>query len=282
MDNGHGSSANGLRKKHISVVTPCFNEEGNVRALYEAVKQVFAGLANRYTYEHIFIDNASQDGTVAILKEIAHADRNVKIIVNTRNFGHIRSPYHALLQAQGDAVLSIVADLQDPPAMIPEFLAKWEEGYKVVLGVKTGAEESALMYFLRTAYYKLVARLSDVELTQHVTGFGLYDQRVIQVLREINDPYPYLRGLISDIGFESFKNPVLPTEPEARDHQEQLPHAVRPGDAGHHEPLQSPAAHGDHGGLRHVGREPADGGGLPRGQADLLGLAQRRRRPNSY
>ena len=195
------------RMKHISVVTPCYNEEGNVRALYGAVKQVFAGLADRYTYEHIFIDNASKDGTVAILKEIAREDRNVKIIVNARNFGHIRSPYHAMLQARGDAVLSIVADLQDPPSMIPDFLRKWEEGYKVVLGVKTEAEESALMYLLRTAYYKLVARLSDVELTQHVTGFGLYDQRVIQVLREINDPYPYLRGLISDIGFESHKIP---------------------------------------------------------------------------
>jgi polyisoprenyl-phosphate glycosyltransferase len=207
MENGHSPSANGARKKHISVVTPCYNEEGNVRALYEAVKQVFAGLADRYTYEHIFIDNASKDGTVAILKNVAHADRNVKIIVNARNFGHIRSPYYALLQARGDAVLSIVADLQDPPVMIPEFLGKWEEGYKVVLGVKTGADESALMYLLRTAYYKLVARLADVELTQHVTGFGLYDQRVIQVLREINDPYPYLRGLIPDIGFDSFKIP---------------------------------------------------------------------------
>ena len=208
MDNGQGSSANSPpRKKHISVMTPCYNEEANVRALYEQVKTVFAGLADRYTYEHIFIDNASKDSTVAILKEIAREDRNVKIIVNARNFGHIRSPYYALLQARGDAVLSIVADLQDPPAMIPDFLAKWEEGYRVVLGVKTGAEESGLMYLLRTAYYKLVARLSDVELTQHVTGFGLYDQRVIQVLREIDEPYPYLRGLIADIGFESFKIP---------------------------------------------------------------------------
>jgi polyisoprenyl-phosphate glycosyltransferase len=192
--------------KHISIVTPCYNEEDNVLALYEAVKQVFGGLEH-YTYEHIFIDNASKDGTVAILKEIARGDRNVKIIVNARNFGHIRSPYHAILQANGDAVITMAADLQDPPAMIADFLHKWEEGYKVVLGVKTEAEESAVMYALRSVYYKLVAKLSDVELLQHVTGFGLYDRRVIEVLREIDDPYPYFRGLIADIGFESYKIP---------------------------------------------------------------------------
>jgi glycosyltransferase involved in cell wall biosynthesis len=206
MHNAISPSALGSRKKCISVVTPCYNEEGNVRALYEAVKQVFAGL-ERYSYEHIFIDNSSTDGTVAILKEIARDDPNVKIIVNARNFGHIRSPYHAMLQAQGDAVILIVADLQDPPPMIADFLHKWEEGYKVVQGVKAGAEESAALYALRTAYYKLVAKLADVELTQHVTGFGLYDRRVIEVLRQIDDPYPYFRGLIADIGFESFKVP---------------------------------------------------------------------------
>ncbi|HVS37841.1 MAG TPA: glycosyltransferase family 2 protein, partial [Gemmataceae bacterium] len=207
MDNGHSTPTNGARKKRISVVTPCYNEEANVRAVYHAVKEVFAGLADRYTYEHVFIDNCSKDATVAILKEIAREDRNVKIIVNARNFGHIRSPHYAMLQCRGDAVQVIVADLQDPPSMIPQFLAKWEEGYKVVLGVKTDAEESRLMFFLRTVYYKLIGWLSDVELAQHVTGFGLYDQQVMQVLREIDDPYPYLRGLISDIGFQSYKIP---------------------------------------------------------------------------
>lgn len=140
-----------------------------------------------------------------MLKEIAHTDKNVKIIVNARNFGHIRSPYHALLQAGGDAVLLIAADFQDPPALIADFLHKWEEGYRVVLGVKTAAEESRLMWTLRSIYYKLVARLSEVELLQHVTGFGLYDRRIIEVLRQIDDPYPYFRGLIADIGFESYK-----------------------------------------------------------------------------
>jgi glycosyltransferase involved in cell wall biosynthesis len=197
--------ANGTRKL-ISIVTPCFNEEGNVRLLYEMVKTVFQKLG-RYDYEHIFIDNASTDGTVPVLKELAQADRNVKIIVNARNFGHIRSPYHALLQAGGDAVIAMAADLQDPPALIVDFLHKWEEGYKVVLGVKTKAEESFLMHALRSAYYKLAAKLSDVELMQHVTGFGLYDRRVIEILRQIDDPYPYIRGLIADIGFASCKVP---------------------------------------------------------------------------
>ncbi len=193
-------------RKHISIVTPCFNEEDNVLALYEAVKRECEKLED-YTYEHLFIDNASTDRTVALLKDIARLDRRVKIIVNARNFGHIRSPYHAILQAAGDAVITIAADLQDPPSLIPEFLRHWEQGYRLVLGVKTDAEESPLMYTLRSVYYKVVARLSNVELLQHVTGFGLYDRRVVEILRQIDDPYPYVRGLIADIGFPSSKVP---------------------------------------------------------------------------
>jgi len=192
------------KRKFISVMTPCYNEEENVRPLYEQIKAVFAGLG-QYTYEHIFIDNASTDGTDRVLKEIAAADPNVKIIVNARNFGQIRSPYHALLQATGDAVVGLASDLQDPPALIPQFLAKWEEGYKVVLGVKTSSKESPLFYALRSAYYNVVRRLADVDLPQHVTGFGLFDQRVVEVLRKIDDPYPYFRGLIADIGFPACK-----------------------------------------------------------------------------
>jgi glycosyltransferase involved in cell wall biosynthesis len=187
--------------KQISVVTACFNEEENVKELYEQVKAVFIDLP-QYEYEHIFIDNASKDRTVAILKEIAQKDRTVKIIVNTRNFGHIRSPFHALMQAKGDAVISIVADLQDPPIMIKEFIKKWEEGCKIVIGVKTKSEESPLFFAIRKAYYNLVGRLSEVELIKNFTGFGLYDQKVIETLRGIEDPYPYFRGLICDIGFD--------------------------------------------------------------------------------
>jgi glycosyltransferase involved in cell wall biosynthesis len=156
----------------------------------------------QYEYEHIFIDNASKDRTVAKLKEISHKDQKVKIIVNTRNFGHIRSGYHALLQAKGDAVISIVADLQDPPTLIKAFVKKWEEGYKIVIGVKTQSEGSPLFFAIRKVYYNLVGRLSEVELIKNFTGFGLYDQKVIETLRSIDDPYPYFRGLISDIGFE--------------------------------------------------------------------------------
>jgi len=187
--------------KRISVVTGCFNEEENIKELYEQVKAVFIDLP-QYEYEHIFIDNASKDRTVVILKEIAQNDHRVKIIVNTRNFGHIRSGYHALLQAKSDAVISIVADLQDPPTLIKAFIKKWEEGYKIVIGVKTQSEESPLFFAIRKAYYNLVGRLSEIELIKNFTGFGLYDQKVIETLRSIDDPYPYFRGLISDIGFE--------------------------------------------------------------------------------
>lgn len=187
--------------KLISVVTACFNEEENVKELYEQVKAVFIDLP-QYEYEHIFIDNSSKDRTVAILKEIAQKDRRVKIIVNTRNFGHIRSGFYVLMQAKGDAVIIIVADLQDPPIMIKEFIKKWEEGYKIVIGVKTQSEESPLFFAIRKAYYNLVGHLSEIELIKNFTGFGLYDQKVIETLRGIEDPYPYFRGLICDIGFE--------------------------------------------------------------------------------
>jgi len=189
----------------ISIVTPCYNEEENVREVYEQVKQVFDDLED-YTYEHIFIDNASKDKTVAILREIAKDDKRVKIIINTRNFGQIRSPYHAMLQTKGDAVISsIAADLQDPPFLIKEFIRKWEEGYKVVIGIKTQSEESCIIFGLRKLYYRVLRRLSDVELVEQYMGFGLYDRQVVEILRGLNDPYPYLRGLIVDIGFESAK-----------------------------------------------------------------------------
>jgi glycosyltransferase involved in cell wall biosynthesis len=190
--------------KSISIVTPCYNEEGNVRELYAQVKAVFEQMGT-YTYEHIFIDNASKDNTLLLLKELASHDPNVKIIANARNFGHIRSPYHALLQASGDAVILLVADLQDPPHMIKDFVQKWEEGFKVVLGVKTESEESFLMFSVRKMYYNFINRVSEIELTKNNTGFGLYDQQIIQILRDIDDPYPYFRGLISDIGFPSYK-----------------------------------------------------------------------------
>lgn len=155
-----------------------------------------------YSYEHIFIDNSSTDETVGILKDFAKDDRRIKIIVNRRNFGHIRSPFYGLMQGWGDCVISLFADLQDPPGLIADFIRKWEEGYKVVAGIKTGSKEHPVMYWLRDCYYRLIARLSDVEMIPQFTGFGLYDRAVVDTLRTLKEPYPYFRGLIADIGFE--------------------------------------------------------------------------------
>jgi len=188
----------------ISIVSPCYNEEENVEEVYRQVKEIFVILPG-YQYEHIFIDNASKDRTVEILKGIATSDKNVKIIVNSRNFGHIRSPYYGLLQSSGVATVLLASDLQDPPIMIKDFIKKWEEGYKIVLGVKAKSEEPAVIFILRKLYYKLVTRLSEIELTRDNTGFGLYDRQIIEILRRIDDPYPYFRGLTSDIGFDSTK-----------------------------------------------------------------------------
>jgi glycosyltransferase involved in cell wall biosynthesis len=188
--------------KKISILTPCYNEEGNVDDLYRRIKDVFQQLPD-YDYEHIFIDNASQDKTVQILEWIAQKDLKVKVIVNARNFGVVRSGYYGILQAYGDAVIPIVADLQDPPELIIQFIQKWEEGYKVVIAVKTPMKEGSFFYFARQFYYYLMNKLSDIKISSNFTGFGLYDKKVIDILREINDPYPYFRGLIAELGFEN-------------------------------------------------------------------------------
>jgi glycosyltransferase involved in cell wall biosynthesis len=189
-------------KKLISVMMPCYNEAENVEQAYREVRRIFEKLP-QYDYEHIFIDNASTDQTVDILKRLAAEDRRLKIIVNTRNFGHIRSPYHGILQAGGAAVICLASDLQEPPSLIPEFLKWWEQGFKMVRGVKSQSEESALMFAIRKMYYNFVNRVSDIKLLKNSTGFGLYDRCVIEELRKIDDPYPYFRGLVSDIGFPS-------------------------------------------------------------------------------
>jgi glycosyltransferase involved in cell wall biosynthesis len=195
----------------ITVVTPCYNEEGNVRELYSAVRKVFEGLP-RYRYEHIFIDNASKDATAEILRTLAAADRNVKVILNARNFGQVRSPYHALLQSEGEATIGMAADFQDPPELIPRFLEQWEAGYKIVLGVKEQAEEHGLFFATRGRYYRLLRRISDAEIVPQATGFGLYDRLVIEALRRIDDPYPFFRGLLAEMGYDvariPFKQPL--------------------------------------------------------------------------
>jgi glycosyltransferase involved in cell wall biosynthesis len=187
--------------KLISIVTPCLNEEENVVDLYEQIKSEMSKLRG-IKYEHIFIDNASTDGTVAKIKALAARDRNVKLIVNVRNFGHIRSPFYAMLQARGDAVVVMASDLQDPPSLLPEFVRNWQAGFKVVIGVKEKSRESPLFFFLRSVYYRLLKKLSEVELIEHYTGFGLYDRQVIETIRGLDEQYPYFRGLIAELGYE--------------------------------------------------------------------------------
>jgi glycosyltransferase involved in cell wall biosynthesis len=192
--------------KLISVVSSCYNEEENVEPLYEAVKAIFARLPE-YRYEHILIDNASKDRTAGRLRELAARDPNVKVILNTRNFGHIRSPYHGILQAQGDAVIGMASDFQEPPELIPEFLKRWEEGYRIVLGVKESAAESGVFYAIRDRYYRTLGRIADIEIVRQATGFGLYDRTVVEALRRLNDPYPFFRGLLAEVGFDVARVP---------------------------------------------------------------------------
>jgi glycosyltransferase involved in cell wall biosynthesis len=186
--------------KTISVVTPCYNEEANVEEVYERVRALMASLG-KYRYEHIFIDNCSRDNTYGILREIAQRDRNIKVIANSRNFGHLRSPMHALFQASGDAVILLFSDLQDPPELLADLIAQWESGLPIVLALKTTSDENRLMFWIRTKFYQLVNRLSDTRTYENFTGFGLYDRKVIEVLRHFNDPYPYFRGMIAEVGF---------------------------------------------------------------------------------
>ena len=184
--------------KTISVVTPCYNEEGNVEELYRRTRDVMRQA--RCRYEHIFIDNASRDATFQTLQRLAAADRNVKVIRNTRNFGHIRSPFHALTQARGDAVICLMADLQDPPELLADMIAEWNKGMPIVIAIKKTSRENIVMHGLRTLYYRIVNRLAGIETYEHFTGFGLYDRKVMDMVNRFDDPYPYFRGMIAEIG----------------------------------------------------------------------------------
>lgn len=200
--------------KKISLVSSCYNEEENIDILYERTMKSIESFEKKYEFEYILLDNGSTDNTAGKLRELAQKDSRVKVILNARNFGHIRSPYYGMLQATGDAIIYLASDLQDPPELIPEFIEKWEQGYKIVLGQKTESKESLIFFLVRSAYYELIARIADddTNLVKNCTGFGLYDKRVIDIVRSLDDPYPYLRGLICDIGFEKafveFKQPL--------------------------------------------------------------------------
>jgi len=186
-------------KKIISIVTPCFNEADNILELNTRITEVMQSLS--YDFEHIYIDNSSTDGTVEIIKAISLHDKRRKLIVNARNFGHIRSPYHGIMQSSGDACILIASDLQDPPEIIREYIKHWEAGSKIVMSVKPESEESALMFLIRKLYYQFIEKISEVPLIKNATGAGLFDKDVIQILRKINDPNPYFRGLLCEIGF---------------------------------------------------------------------------------
>lgn len=188
--------------KKISIVSPCYNEEKNLLAVYSEVKNQFEHHLSGYEYEHIFIDNNSTDTSAEILRNLALQDNNVKVIFNSRNFGHIRSPVYGLYQATGDAVILLVSDLQDPPNLLPELVKKWEDGSEIVVAIKKESEESAVMFAIRTLYYNIINKISETKLAKNYTGFGIYDKKVIKVMQSFDDPYPYLRGLIFKIGFK--------------------------------------------------------------------------------
>lgn len=194
--------------KLISIVAGCYNEAQNVEEFVARVSAVFEKLP-QYRFEILLMDNASTDGTPEIIRRLAAQEPRLKAIFNARNFGHIRSPYYGMLQVQGDAVIGMASDLQDPPEVIPQFLAKWEEGYKAVVAIKNQSEEAPLFFFVRKSYYRLIHRLAEFDIIQNFTGFGLYDRSVIDYLHKLNDPYPYLRGLISEIGLPTAHVPFL-------------------------------------------------------------------------
>lgn len=202
-----------MRKK-ISVMIPCYNEEENARPIYEAVRDELKKNCPDYDYEILFIDNKSQDRTRQIIREICAEDKNVRAIFNVRNFGQFNSPYHGIISTTGDCTITMCADFQDPVEMIPQFIKEWEKGYKIVIGRKTSSKENGLVYFLRGCYYKLIRKMSNVEMIEQFTGFGLYDRSFVKTLRELNDPIPFIRGVVAELGPE--RKEIEYTQPQRR------------------------------------------------------------------
>ncbi len=190
------------RKKTISIMIPCYNEEENIRPLYAAVRAELQENCADYDYEILFIDNKSKDKTREIIEELCAKDKRVKAIFNARNFGQFNSPYYGLLQTSGDCAIVLCADFQDPIELISKFVREWENGYKIVIGRKTKSKENPLMYFLRGCYYKIIRKMSTVDMIEHFTGFGLYDKSFVQIMRELKDPTPFMRGIVAELGFE--------------------------------------------------------------------------------
>lgn len=187
--------------KKISVLVPCYNEQENVNAISEAIINELKKL-DKYDYELVFIDNCSKDNTRNLIIDLCKKNKKIKAIFNCKNFGQFNSPYYGMLQTTGDCTILICADFQDPVEMIPQFVKEWENGYKIVIGIKNKSKENKLMYFLRSCYYKLIAKMSETEMIQHFTGFGLYDKEFIKVLKDLDDPKPFLRGIVAELGYE--------------------------------------------------------------------------------
>lgn len=186
--------------KKITVVTPTFNENENIEEVYKRVKDVFQNYDKQISYDHLFIDNASQDGTQQKLRNLASKDKNVKVIINRENYGHIKSPFYAIKQTNSDAVIFLVADLQDPPELIDKFIQEWLRGEKLVIGIKEKSEEHSLIFFIRSIYYKFLNYISKENLQENFLGFGLFDKDVVDFIKTIEDPEPYLRGLVIESG----------------------------------------------------------------------------------
>lgn len=201
-------------KKKISVLIPCFNEKENVVPMSEAIDEMFRTQCSRYDYELVFIDNDSTDGTKELLRGICAKNKHVKAIFNAKNFGQFNSPYYGILQTTGECTISMCCDFQDPVELIPRYLEEWEKGYKIVIGIKSSSKESKIMYFLRSVYYKMIKKFSDVDQIEHFTGSGLYDKSFVEVLRNLKDPTPFLRGIVAELGFK--RKEIEYEQPERR------------------------------------------------------------------
>lgn len=201
-----------IRKK-VSVLIPCYNEKENVVPMSEAIDNIFKTECTEYDYELLFIDNCSKDGTKELLRGIAEKNKNVKVIFNAKNFGQFNSPYYGILQTTGECTISMCYDFQDPVEMIPRFLEEWEKGAKIVCAIKTTSKENKIMRFFRTCYYKMIKKMSEVEQIEHFTGFGLYDKSFVNVLRDLKDPTPFIRGIVAELGF---KRVDIPYEQQRR------------------------------------------------------------------
>lgn len=199
--------------KKVSILIPCYNENENVVPMSEAIRDIFDNECSQYEYELIFIDNDSTDGTRELIRKICDDNKNVKAIFNAKNFGQFNSPYYGMLQTTGDCTITMCCDFQDPVELIPKYLAEWEDGYKIVIGIKEASKESKIMYTLRSCYYKMIKKFSDVEQIEHFTGSGLYDKTFVDVLRELDDSTPFLRGIVAELGF---KRKEIPYEQQKR------------------------------------------------------------------